>query len=306
MASHNIDRIIVSLVMIVVLSTITIATQGRYTIEALGEGGGEQQHQFSAQLSGQEEVPATDSQATGTAGFEVTGEDSITYSVDATDIQGVTAGHIHSGKQGENGPIVVTLLKNDPPINEVSETGLITADKLEGPMAGKQLSDLVTAMSNGETYVNIHTEANPNGEIRGQITAGGEEEQQQQSMIDNLPKVTCIYQGKEYSTLTPFTLRDGQRSIPLGFPKLPDNFEPEMTVEEGQTITMQFEKNPTKVQAILGDYDADVPVRFPLEEVSKNTFKVTPEGIKTLEVRAAFPGNQQVFYSTLVDVVEPR
>jgi hypothetical protein len=87
---------------------------------------------------------------------------------------------------------------------------------------------------------------------------------------------------------------------------LPDNFEPEMTVEEGQTITMQFEKNPTKVQAILGDYDADVPVRFPLEEVSKNTFKVTPEGIKTLEVRAAFPGNQQVFYSTLVDVVEPR
>jgi CHRD domain len=36
-------------------------------------------------------------------------------------------------------------------------------------MAGKQLTDLAIAMSNGDTYVNIHTEQNPNGEIRGQI-----------------------------------------------------------------------------------------------------------------------------------------
>jgi hypothetical protein len=36
-------------------------------------------------------------------------------------------------------------------------------------MAGKQLTDLVTAMANGKTYINIHTEQTPNGEIRGQI-----------------------------------------------------------------------------------------------------------------------------------------
>ena len=36
-------------------------------------------------------------------------------------------------------------------------------------MKGKQISDLVTAMSNGSTYVNVHTEKHPNGEIRGQI-----------------------------------------------------------------------------------------------------------------------------------------
>ena len=72
-------------------------------------------------------------------------------------------------KQGENGPVVVTLFKNGSPTNEVSETGSITPDKLEGPMAGKQLIDLASAMSNGETYVNIHTVQNLNGEIRGQI-----------------------------------------------------------------------------------------------------------------------------------------
>jgi len=129
-----------------------------------------QEQKFVATLSGQEEVPPTTSQATGMAEVTVTGE-SAEYSVNATNIQGVTAGHIHSGKQGENGPIVVTLFKNDSPTNEVSETGSITADKLEGPMAGKQLTDLVSAMNNGETYVNIHTEQNPNGEIRGQLTS---------------------------------------------------------------------------------------------------------------------------------------
>ncbi len=36
-------------------------------------------------------------------------------------------------------------------------------------MQGKQISDLANAMKNGTTYVNTHTEQNPNGEIRGQI-----------------------------------------------------------------------------------------------------------------------------------------
>jgi hypothetical protein len=130
-----------------------------------------QEQEFTATLSAQEEVPPTNSQATGTSEFTVAGDSGIEYNVDASNIQGVTAGHIHSGKQGENGPVIVTLLKNESPTNEVSETGSITADNLEGPMAGKQLSDLVTAMSNGETYVNIHTEQNPNGEIRGQLTS---------------------------------------------------------------------------------------------------------------------------------------
>jgi hypothetical protein len=85
---------------------------------------------------------------------------------------------------------------------------------------------------------------------------------------------------------------------------MPDNIQPEMTVEEGRTITRKFEGNPVQVNAFLTDYDADIPVRYPLEEISKNTFRPAPEGIKTLEVQAAFPGNKQVFYSTLVDVVK--
>jgi hypothetical protein len=55
----------------------------------------------------------------------------------------------------------------------VSEGGTVTADNLEGPMAGSQLSDLIDAMNNGQAYVNIHTEQNPDGEIRGQIVSLG-------------------------------------------------------------------------------------------------------------------------------------
>lgn len=124
---------------------------------------------FGFNLTGSEEVPPVQTNATAMAeisAYTVAG-DSITYSVKAMNIKDVTAGHIHLGKQGENGPIVFTMFKYDPPRNEVSETGKITADKLEGPMKGKQVSDLALAGSNGSLYMNIHTVENPNGEIRG-------------------------------------------------------------------------------------------------------------------------------------------
>ena len=119
-------------------------------------------------LTGEEEVPPVQTEATGMAEITPMGPDSIAYNINATNIEGATAGHIHFGNAGENGPIVVTLFKYDSPMNQVSENGTITADKLEGPLAGKQISDLATAGANGTLYINIHTEKNPNGEIRGQ------------------------------------------------------------------------------------------------------------------------------------------
>ena len=143
---------------------ITAAMLG-LTDLAFAQGGAK----FGFNLTGSEEVPPVQTNATGMAeisAYTVAG-DSITYSVNAMNIQGVTAGHIHLGKPGENGPIVFTMFKYDPPRNEVSETGTITADKLEGPMAGKRVFDVALAGSNGSLYMNIHTVENPNGEIRG-------------------------------------------------------------------------------------------------------------------------------------------
>jgi hypothetical protein len=145
------------------LATLAIATiLTSFTNSFAQEQGG------IANLSGQEEVPPIQTQATGMAEFIVMG-DAVNYNVNSSNIQGATAGHIHLGKPGENGPIVITLFKYDTPMNQVSETGSFTAADQEGPMAGQPYQELGMAAINGSLYVNIHTEKNPNGEIRGQI-----------------------------------------------------------------------------------------------------------------------------------------
>ena len=50
-----------------------------------------------------------------------------------------------------------------------SYSGSIDESALTGPMKGKTISDLVLAMQSGETYVIVHTEDYPKGELRGQI-----------------------------------------------------------------------------------------------------------------------------------------
>jgi hypothetical protein len=134
---------------------------------------------FVATLSGDKEVPPVETQATGTAGFSQPHLSNMTYGVQVSNIEGVTAAHIHQGKEGQNGPIIVTLFKadNETGTGAVSGQlveGTISNDMLEGPMAGKTLEgDLVRAIQNGEAYVNVHTAQNPDGAIRGQIAPGG-------------------------------------------------------------------------------------------------------------------------------------
>ena len=138
---------------------------------------------YSAQLSGDQEVPPVQTtNASGTADFRIplsaisTPQAAIDYTVNATNIQNVTAAHIHMGQMGENGDIVVTLCKAETCTSDASGslslTGTFNATNLEGPMAGKQIEELANEMTNGGTYANVHTQQNPNGEIRGQITGG--------------------------------------------------------------------------------------------------------------------------------------
>ena len=134
-------------------------------------------HTFSTTLSGKNEVPPTKSIANGTAKFQVNENDSqISYWVNLTGLKKIIQAHIHNGTSGQNGDVLVNLsnskLAKNPDNPEIQLTGTIAKDDLQGPLKGRELSDLLIVMRNGQAYVNAHTEIYPKGAIRGQIMPG--------------------------------------------------------------------------------------------------------------------------------------
>ena len=129
---------------------------------------------FTAKMTGTDEVPPKDTKANGTAEFTLSSDGNMmTYVVNVMNIDKVTMAHIHSGKTGENGPVVVWLFNSTTPsgpMNGMLSQGNIRSNDLVGPLKGKQMSDLVKLIDDGQAYVNVHTEPNPKGEIRGQLS----------------------------------------------------------------------------------------------------------------------------------------
>jgi len=106
-------------------------------------------------LSGSQEVPAVTTSATGSGTITVAADQSISGKITTTGVKG-TAAHIHVSPAGTNGPVVVTLTKD-------GENGWAV-----GP-GGKLQDAHYQAFKDGNLYVNVHSAAHPDGEIRGQI-----------------------------------------------------------------------------------------------------------------------------------------
>lgn len=136
-----------------------------------------QQKNFQAHLSGAFEVPAVVTQATGQAVFQVSPDgSSLHYRLIVANLDNTLQAHIHLAPIGTNGPVVAFLYPSAPPavlipgtFNGVLAEGDITAADLRGPLAGLTIDDLVANLASGNAYVNVHTTANPGGEIRGQV-----------------------------------------------------------------------------------------------------------------------------------------
>lgn len=134
-----------------------------------------QNEKYRAKLDGNKEVPPVDTPAEGVINFK-TKPDMLTWKMNITGLTVATGLHIHQGSVGQNGDIIVDLLKE----SKHSETpkgmimrGNVTATSLQGAMQGKTLEDLKTAMGGGNTYVNLHTTDHPDGLIRGQLKQKG-------------------------------------------------------------------------------------------------------------------------------------
>jgi hypothetical protein len=116
--------------------------------------------QFKADLKGSTEVPPNQSPGTGT--ITVSYDPStkqVTWQGTFSGLTGpATAAHIHGpAEPGKNAGVVVPLSKKDTPFTSPFQGSATLTDA--------QAADLM----GGQYYVNIHTEANKGGEIRGQL-----------------------------------------------------------------------------------------------------------------------------------------
>ena len=141
---------------------------GAGAVLAAGCTGGHMAHTMTAPvtLAGSQEVPPVNTTASGVSDISV-GESkcpSAGSSSNCPTVSGVistkgiigTAAHIHRGAPGQNGPVVVSLVKIDDSTWQVP-SGTVLNDALNEAYWGGQL------------YVNVHSAANPGGEIRAQL-----------------------------------------------------------------------------------------------------------------------------------------
>lgn len=114
---------------------------------------------YSARLSGAREIPKIDTKGKGefTGTYDTTSK-TLNYTLTFDNLSGpATAAHLHGpATRRQNAGVLVPLGDKNPtsPI-----TGSVTLN-----------DEQAKALQSNRTYVNVHTAANPNGEIRGQVT----------------------------------------------------------------------------------------------------------------------------------------
>lgn len=141
---------------------------------------------YTARLSGDQENPPVTATGTGIAEFLVdTTASRLRYVVNVTGMSMPSTGwHIHTGGAGFNGGVLIDLSDPGPvPSNAVRGTRPITAAS-------------VADLEAGRWYVNVHSAANPAGEIRGQILRPGERLfLARMNGMEELPPVTTMATG---------------------------------------------------------------------------------------------------------------
>jgi trimeric autotransporter adhesin len=121
----------------------------------------------AARLSGRQEVPAVTTSATGSATMVIDlNRKSMTVTVEVSGLSNITEAHLHVGRPGVDGPIIFPLASTafTSPL-----TVTLTEAELQPNPPASTFEQALFAVETGNTYVNVHTTAFPDGEIRGQV-----------------------------------------------------------------------------------------------------------------------------------------
>ena len=95
----------------------------------------------------------------------------VTWVIDVFNFpSGLTASHIHVGAAGTAGPVVIDfapqIIGVSGPFQLSGSTKAFTARPAQGI---RSMDEMMIAIAAGNAYVNVHSQANPGGEIRGQL-----------------------------------------------------------------------------------------------------------------------------------------
>jgi len=137
------------------LSALKVGGIALVAFLAVAATGFAEEMKFKADLKGSTEVPPVQTSATGTADITYdSATKNLSWTIEHTGLSGdVTAAHFH-------GPAAVGV--NAPPVVPIDMSALA---KGSATLDDAQATDL----SEGRLYLNLHTAANPDGEIRGQV-----------------------------------------------------------------------------------------------------------------------------------------
>jgi hypothetical protein len=119
---------------------------------------------YKATMDGKSEVPPTTSSGTGTATVTYdAATKQVTWEGEFSGLSGpATAAHIHGpADPGKNAGVIVPLSTQGTPFTSPFKGSATLSDD--------KAAALAAALSGGQAYVNVHTAANPGGEIRGQL-----------------------------------------------------------------------------------------------------------------------------------------
>ena len=106
-------------------------------------------------LSGDQEMPPVETKASGKGMIVVNSDKSLKGEVTTTGIKG-TAANIEVGRPGLNGPVLVPLTRNGGNAWSVPTGAKLSDTQYENYRAGR-------------LYLNVHSVAHPEGEIRGHL-----------------------------------------------------------------------------------------------------------------------------------------
>ncbi|MCY7411399.1 MAG: CHRD domain-containing protein, partial [Chitinophagales bacterium] len=157
---------------------------------------------LSAKLDGAQETPSVVTNALGVSSFVLNStRDTLCIHASVNGLSGaITGAHIHSGAAGTSGGVVVDL------------TSFVSGNDINASITGSALtSDLISSMLSGGNYLNVHTAANPDGEIRGQIYL--ETDYQYTAMLDGSQEVPAVVTSA-YG-LGSFNLYKNQKAITI-------------------------------------------------------------------------------------------